>query len=38
MRVTDVQENAAYVELLEYNNIMGMIPSNEMTKAIRGGV
>jgi translation initiation factor 2 subunit 1 len=38
VEVTEVEENASYVKLLEYNNIKGMITPNEMTRALKGGV
>ena len=38
VEVTEVEENASYVKLLEYNGIKGMITPNEMTRAIKGGV
>lgn len=38
VEVTETEENASYVKLLEYNGIKGMITPNEMTRMIRGGV
>ena len=38
MEVTETEENASYVKLLEYNGIKGMITPNEMSRVIRGGV
>jgi len=33
--VKDVEENASYVYLLEYNRIEAMIAPNELTKAMK---
>lgn len=38
VEVVEVQENASYVELLEYDRIRGMITPNEMTKVLKGGM
>ncbi|CAD8104703.1 unnamed protein product [Paramecium sonneborni] len=38
VEVVEVQENASYVELLEYDRIRGMIPPNETTRALKGGI
>lgn len=38
VEVSEVEENASYVKLLEYNGIKGMITPNEMTRSTRGGV
>ncbi|KRX05736.1 Translation initiation factor 2, alpha subunit, middle domain [Pseudocohnilembus persalinus] len=38
VQVTNIEENASYVSLLEYNRIEGMITPNELTKTMKQSV